>query len=172
MALPWFRAAMLVTFGVSLLASRPLARVLRAHPLLGWWLIMSVGLVASATLTPLGEAIEFGARGSGTCDFGRLGLAPLHQLRTLNDTSLNVLLVVPLGTAVGLLRRSRAKWIVLGLAITLPFAIEAIQLLATVLDRACQSADVSDNLTGLALGVCLGSGIGVLAGRLPSRRHG
>jgi hypothetical protein len=41
-------------------------------------------------------------------------------------------------------------------AVALPFAIEATQLVVTSLDRACQSADVSDNLTGLALGVVAG----------------
>ncbi len=47
-------------------------------------------------------------------------------------------------------------------AIALPFAIETIQLLLPVLDRACESADVVDNLTGLVIGL----GGGVVAGWL------
>ena len=46
--------------------------------------------------------------------------------------------------------------------VILPFAIETIQLLATGLGRACQSSDVADNLTGLAIGLV----IGVVARRL------
>ena len=39
----------------------------------------------------------------------------------------------------------------------LPLLIEVGQLLITPLDRACQSADVFDNLTGLVLGFALGA---------------
>ena len=41
-------------------------------------------------------------------------------------------------------------------AIVLPFAIETTQQLVLWLDRACESADVVDNLTGLAIGLAGG----------------
>jgi VanZ family protein len=64
--------------------------------------------------------------------------------------------------AIGLFPRSRRTAAVVIAAIALPFAIETIQLLLPVLDRACESADVVDNLTGLVLGL----GGGVVAARL------
>jgi glycopeptide antibiotics resistance protein len=69
---------------------------------------------------------------------------------------------IPLGATIGLVPRSRRMAVVLIAAIALPFAIETAQLLLPVLDRACESADVVDNLTGLFIGL---SG-GVVAGRI------
>jgi hypothetical protein len=46
--------------------------------------------------------------------------------------------------------------------VALPFAIEGFQLVVTPLGRACQSADMVDNLTGLVLGL----GAGWVAGTL------
>jgi hypothetical protein len=66
------------------------------------------------------------------------------------------------GVAIGLFPRSRRTAAVVIAAIALPFAIETIQLLLPVLDRACESADVVDNLSGLGIGI----GGGVVAGWL------
>ncbi len=41
--------------------------------------------------------------------------------------------------------------------------IEAVQLMAVPLDRACQSGDASDNVVGLLVGLALGGRIGWLA---------
>jgi glycopeptide antibiotics resistance protein len=78
---------------------------------------------------------------------------------------------IPLGVTIALVPRSRRKVVVLIAAIALPFAIETAQLLLPVLDRACESADVVDNLTGLVVGL----GGGVVAGwfaRSRARRPG
>lgn len=45
----------------------------------------------------------------------------------------------------------------LAAAVALPFVIEATQLLVPSLGRACESADVVDNLTGLVLGLAAGA---------------
>jgi glycopeptide antibiotics resistance protein len=115
-------------------------------------LIVSLGIILSATLTPLNGVIDVGGVGAGSCDFSRIGLAPLRELRRLDDTSLNVLLFVPLGISLAFLPRTRRTALLITAAIALPFAIETIQLLLALLDRGCQSADVIDNLTGLAIG--------------------
>jgi glycopeptide antibiotics resistance protein len=120
-------------------------------------LILSTGIILSATLTPLRWAIDVGATGSGICDFSRVELAPLTQLLRADEASLNVLLFMPLGVVTGMLPRSRWKAAILGVAIALPFVIETIQLLLPVLDRACESADVFDNLTGLVVGLAGGA---------------
>jgi len=109
------------------------------------------------------EALEFGARGSSSCDLSRLGLAPLDELLEPSEASLNALMFIPLGAMIGLVPRSRRKAAVVIAAIALPFAIETIQLLVPALDRACESADVVDNLTGLVIGLGGGSVAGWLA---------
>ena len=56
----------------------------------------------------------------------------------------------------------------LAVALALPFAIEATQLVVIPLGRACQGADVIDNLTGLVIGLMAGAVLGRL--RPESRR--
>jgi len=73
---------------------------------------------------------------------------------------------VPLGVVIGLLPCSRRKAALLVAAVALPFVVEGLQLVVTALDRACESADVADNLTGLVLGVALGSLAGWMAAQL------
>jgi glycopeptide antibiotics resistance protein len=160
---PWFVPGVILSVVVGVLFSGPLARALHTRRVLAWAVVASVGLVLSATLTPLREAIDFGATGSRACDFSRIGLAPLSALLRMNDTSLNVLMLVPLGVSLGLLPRSRPKVVLVVAAIGLPFAVETAQLLLPFLDRACQSADVVDNLTGLVVGLVIGTGAGILA---------
>jgi glycopeptide antibiotics resistance protein len=127
---------------------------------------MSLGVIVSATLTPQWEALAFGAQGSSTCNLSRLGLAPLDELLAVNETSLNVLLFVPLGASIALIPSFRIKVVVAVAAIALPFAIEATQLFVPLLDRGCESADFIDNLSGLAVGFAGG----IVAGWLV--RHG
>lgn len=138
-----------------LLASRG-SRPLRTHPAVVWLLIVSVGVIVAATLTPQREALATGAHSSGTCDMRRLGLAPLSIYLSVNETSANVVLFAPLGIAVALLPRGRRKYLCLVAALALPFLIETTQLLLPALARGCQVADVVDNLTGLILGLVVG----------------
>jgi glycopeptide antibiotics resistance protein len=151
--LPWLLPGAAIALVVSLVASGAVGRTLHVARPVAWLMILSLGVILAATMTPQWEALAFGARGSSSCDFSRIGLAPLGDLLRFGDTSLNVLMFVPLGVAIGLFPRSRRTAAVVIAAIALPFAIETIQLLLPVLDRACESADVVDNLTGLVLGL-------------------
>jgi glycopeptide antibiotics resistance protein len=164
--LPWLLPGVAIAGLVSLAASGAAARALDVRRPVAWLLIMSLGAIVAATLTPQWEALAFGAQSSSTCNLTRLGLAPLDELLAVNETSLNVLLFVPLGAAIALIPSSRIKVVLVVAAVVLPFAIEATQLLVPILDRGCESADVIDNLTGLAVGFAGG----VLAGWLV--RHG
>jgi len=47
-----------------------------------------------------------------------------------------------------------------------------IQLLIPILDRGCQSADVVDNITGLLIGLVIGTGLRVLEGEVGGLRNG
>ncbi len=162
--LPWFLPAVMLSAIVSVVIGRSLARLLRLPQSVAWGVVFAFGLILSATLTPLGDLAEVGR--SGSCDVSRVGLPPLDQLRRVNDVSLNVLLFTPLGFAIGLIPRSRTKAGLFVAAIALPACIEAVQLLAPLLGRGCQTADVFDNLGGLILGF----GAGTLAMRAGSGR--
>jgi glycopeptide antibiotics resistance protein len=162
LAIPWLMPGLGVSLVGAFILGGPVGRTLRAGPLLGWALIVSLGIILSATLTPSPAAIDSGASGIRGCDLSRIGLAPIREFLQLGDTGLNVLMFVPLGVAIVLLPGSGRKAAVVAAAIALPFAIEATQALIPWLDRACESADVVDNLTGLAIGLAGG----VVAARL------
>ena len=162
--LPWLLPGFAISVAVGIAAGGWVGRALGLRRAVAAALIVSIGLVLAATLTPQWEALAFGARGSGTCDLSRMSLAPLHELLRFDDTSLNVLLFAPLGVSIAFMPRSRLKVAFLFGAIALPFVIETTQLLLPILDRGCQSSDCIDNLTGLVLGLAGGA----VAGRLAS----
>jgi glycopeptide antibiotics resistance protein len=165
--LPWFLPGVAIWVAVALAVGGRVGRALGVRRAISVALLVNLGIILSATLTPLRGALEFGAVGSGSCDFSRVGFAPLREAFRLGDTSLNVLLFVPLGVSIAFIPRSRLKTAFVVAAIALPFVIETTQLLVLWLDRACESADVVDNLTGLAIGL----GGGVVAGRLAAAVH-
>lgn len=134
-------------------------------------LVFALGVVISATLTPGREALEAGAVGLGTCDLSRIGFPSPAELTSVNETSLNVLLYVPLGGIVGIVASGyRGRTLAMG-TFFLPVAIELLQVIALPLDRQCQSADMVDNVTGLALGLAAAVTIGrPVLGRLRPAR--
>ena len=147
-----------------------MARILRARPAVAWLLLVSLGTIVAATLTPQLDALARGAQSSGRCDLGRLSLAPLSMYLRPNETSANVALFVPLGVALGLLPRGPRTYVCVAAALALPLVIETTQLLLPALQRGCQSADVVDNLAGLLLGLVIGVGCGRAFGRRGLRR--
>jgi hypothetical protein len=166
--LPWLLPGLVLSAIVGLLGSRRVGRALGTSPTVGWALVVGFGLVASATLTPLRGGFEFDSTGFGTCDLSRFGIAPLQQLLRISDQSLNVLLCIPVGLAIGLLPGSRRKRMLVAVAIVSPVAIEAAQSLLPILGRGCQSGDVFDNLSGLLLGWAIGTGTRLAYGALAS----
>jgi hypothetical protein len=149
---PWFWPGVVVSLIVAIIAARRVAPGGDLRPGLTAALVFSVGLIISATLTPLSGALLYGNLGTGTCDLSRFGLPPLVDLRGLNDTTLNLMLFIPLGVAIGLVPRAPVRGAMMLLAVAFPFVIEMTQLLVPVLDRGCQSADIVDNLLGLIVG--------------------
>jgi glycopeptide antibiotics resistance protein len=142
-------------------------RWLGSTALRAWFVLLGVGIVLSATLTPLNEG---GQLPLGSCDFSRVHLAPLADLLRVSSASLNVILLVPLGVAVGLLPPGRRTTGVLIVALALPFMVEVVQSLAP-LGRGCQTADMVDNLLGLVLGLAAGWLLGAVAGRMIGQQH-
>ena len=161
-SLPWLLPGAAVSLVASILLGGPTSRALGVHPVAGWLLVLSFGVIATATMTPYRDGLQPGSQGPGTCDFSRLGLGAFEEYRKVYDALLNVIIFVPLGVAIGAAPWSRSKALVLVVAIALPFGIEMYQLLLPTLDRACQSADVVDNLIGLGIGLAAGTAIGRL----------
>jgi hypothetical protein len=157
-AVPLSAIAFVVVVIVAVVLSRGVARKLQTPRSVAALLLFGFGLVIAATLTPDAAAME-GVASDGVCDVSRVGLASIEDLTSVTYVSLNVLLFVPLGLAVGLLPRTRASAAATVAAISLTFVVEGTQLLVTVLGRGCQTADMVDNLLGLAIGI----GIGILA---------
>ncbi len=168
--IPWFFPGVAVSLVIGVLGARAAAGFLSAPRPAAGLLLASAGVIVAATLTPFRDAFIPGTPQSMACDFSRIGLAPLAELTFRGDTSLNVLLFIPFGVALGLIPNSPRKLAVAAIAFAMPFAIELTQLLVPILARGCQSADVFDNLTGLVLGLALGSPVGwLLGGRRPDR---
>jgi glycopeptide antibiotics resistance protein len=151
--LPGFLPVTAASFLVAWLFGGRVAGWLTSRLVVGRLLVVAVGIIVAATLTPLRGAFEMPSPAQGSCDLTRLGLIPINQLLTISDPSLNVLLFVPLGVAIGLIPDLRKRLLILMLSIALPPAIELTQLVVTDLLRGCQSADVIDNLTGLFIGL-------------------
>ncbi len=158
--LPWLVPGTIAFAVIGLFVSRPLARRLGTHAAVAWLLVVSLAAIGFATLAPLYGVFEPSAAGAGQCDLSNLGLVPLHELLHRNDRSLNVVLFVPLGVALGLLPRSRRTTVLILGAVATPFVIETTQLLLPTLHRGCQGIDVIDNLTGLVLGLLAGALLG------------
>jgi hypothetical protein len=145
-----------LALAVSLLTFVPVSRAFAISKAHGFLLVLSLGFVLAATVTPSREALLFGAEGSGRCDLSRFGLLSWWELRHIDDASLNILLFVPFGIALGMCPRSRARSALVAVALITPVAIELIQLTIVSLGRECQSSDVIDNLSGLLLGLLVG----------------
>lgn len=152
---PWFLPCALLSVVVGVTTRRSVARFLAVSPAMAAALIASAGLTIAATLTPLRDALESSAAGSGVCDLSRLRPPSLEEVigSGASDVALNLLLFVPLGLTIGLAPRSGQKAVLVLVASAMPVAIEATQLLLPVLARGCESADVVDNLLGLGLGL-------------------
>lgn len=162
--LPWLFPALVVSVGVAVVAARRVGRWLGAHPVLAFGLILSFGVILSATLTPLGRAGLPGFEHPGYCSFERMTIASWNDIRWESDVRDNIVLFIPLGLTIALLPRSTRKLGILAAAVALPFAIELTQLIVAPLGRGCESSDVIDNLTGLAIGLAIGAVLGLGAG--------
>lgn len=148
----WFWPGLAFTIGLAFLLTARTARSIGSARIFAFGLILSLGLIASATLTPSRAAVLYGVPGMGTCDLSQLDRPSLRQMFRFDETGLNVLLFVPLGVTVGFASSPRRLVALLGASLALPCVIEAVQMVATPLDRACQSSDVINNVSGVLVG--------------------
>jgi glycopeptide antibiotics resistance protein len=134
-----------------------LSRFFGASRLHAALLLMALGLVLVATLPPTGATLAGRGSYEEACDLSRMTFAPFSELLRLNATSLNVLLFIPLGIALGSLPWSRRSVATVAAAFLLSVAIELFQLSVPILGRECQSADIIDNTMGLIIGLTVGA---------------
>ncbi len=161
--------ALTIALVLAIMLSPTIARWTNASRLVSALLLLGFGFVLAATITPTAAALD-GAGSDGVCSVARISFVRPDELLRVNDTSLNVLLFVPLGIAVGMLPWTRAAGIATLAAIALPFVVETVQFLLTPLGRNCQATDVFYNLLGLAIGAVAGSLIRLLLARWPHGR--
>jgi hypothetical protein len=152
---PLFAPGILLAIVVASLGGRRLAVRLACQPWVAFLLIVSIGIIVSATLTPLADALERGRGSNGVCDLDRIGWAPVRLYLGITEESMNVLMFVPLGIAVSLIP-GVPGWRLAVAAFAFPFVIELLQMLLPVLGRECESADMVDNPTGLIVGLAVG----------------
>jgi glycopeptide antibiotics resistance protein len=151
--IPGFMPGVLVSGIAGVFMAPAFGRWLGTTTLRAWLVLIGFGIVVSATLTPLSEGQPLPM---GACDFSRMHIAPLADLLRVSSSSLNVLLLVPLGVAVGLLPPGRRTTGVVIIALAMPFLVEVTQSLVPALGRGCQTADMVDNLLGVVIGLAAG----------------
>jgi hypothetical protein len=166
--LPWLLPVSAVALAVSVAASGVVGRWLRIHRLLAVLLVTSLGVVLAGTLSPLATPDVVPPGTPRTCDLTRTWLATPMDLAMGNDVVVNILMLMPLGFAIGAVPFSARKVALILAGIALPFVIEWLQLVVVVLGRGCQAADVVDNLTGLFIGLLAGVPFSLL--QAPVRR--
>jgi hypothetical protein len=154
-AVPLFPLVLGLFLVACALAAPAVGRWLGARGAVAFVLLASLALVITATLLPTADAMT-GVASDGTCDLTRLGFPTVSEVRGDSQTRLNLLLFLPLGVSISLLPLGFRSVMIAAGAVALPFVIEGLQLTVHVLGRGCQSADVIDNLTGLAIGSAAG----------------
>jgi VanZ family protein len=161
-SLPLLLPGIIATMVLAVALAAPLARFLRTKRAVAALLVLSVGLILAATLSPNLRGLE--AVG-GQCDLSRLVPPSLETLRFDGDAGRNIVLFVPLGLALGMLPWARRSAAVIGAAFLLTLFVELTQLLVPQLERGCESADVIDNTIGLVLGLAVGTTLRLAFGR-------
>ena len=145
--IPWVWPAIVAAIGVAALSSRAVASTLGTTAPHAFFLLMSVGGIVALTLTPARHAGGFNA-----CHLSVPQPISMAEFVPLTERGLNVVLFIPLGLTLGLVPRSRIKAEAVLLAAISPAMVELTQYVFNELGRACEGADIVDNLTGLGTG--------------------
>ena len=168
--LPWLLPGVVLALVASLVATPAFAAWLGVRRGVAWVALFGLGSILASTLSPQDPAFGIPPEAARTCDLSRLSIASFAEIRRGSDATLNILLFVPLGWALGSAPWSVRQAIAGAGALALPFAVEAVQLLVPIIRRGCESADVVDNLTGLVVGAFTGVLVAALVPAIRARR--
>lgn len=162
---PWAVPAGVLALVIATAVAWPVARRMRVPVVPVWLFLATVGGFLAATVTPSPTAGHWNWR--GVTSFALVFPSP-DALHSLNDTSMNVLLGVPLGLAAVWLAGACRRWWPLLAVVALPFVVEGIQALLPLGRLGFQLPDVIANGIGLLAGGMLGA---VVAGAALLRRR-
>lgn len=151
---PWALPAGVLALVIATAVTWPVARRLNVRLFPVWLFVAAAGGFLAATVTPSPGAGHWSWR--GVTSFAVVLPSP-NALHTLNDTSVNVLLGVPLGLAAVWLSGECRRWWPLLVAVALPFVVEALQALLPLGRSGFQLPDVIANGIGLVTGGVLGA---------------
>jgi hypothetical protein len=154
----WTVGGCALSVAVALAARGRLARSAHMSPRAATVYLAALGATLAVTLSPRSPNdtyFVFGAT-ERACELVPTGL-DLHALVWSAEWQFNVLLLVPLGAACRSGRHRSWRVALVGVAATVPVAIEAAQYAATSLHRVCQGTDVLTNWLGLFAGYAVAS---------------
>lgn len=154
---PWAATGLLLATATALLLAYPLGKLLRSNPIIVGLLLGAFGFALVFTLTPTPGA----AYNVGSC-YSRFAQPSRADLIEPTDLSLNILLFLPAGVLIMLLRPVWAVMAVAIFALLMPPVIEYVQLSVVELNRTCSFLDVATNELGLLVGLAVGAIIRVV----------
>ncbi|MFJ6772506.1 hypothetical protein ACIQOV_16295 [Kitasatospora sp. NPDC091257] len=152
--MPMFWPGLLLSLVPAALLNRPVGRLLRAHWVVGFVLLLGLGGVVAATLLP--EAFRLSEGAVRHCSV--LGARPRspYELLHVRHIELKLAAFAPVGFAAALAGTRRRAVVALLGAAALPFAVVAVRYAVPAIGRACDVQDVWDGVQGVALGAALG----------------
>ena len=154
---PWAAVGLFAVAAAAVLLAYPVGKLLKTNPIIVGLLMAAVGAALIFTLTPHYGPVS----NPGGC-YLRLSQPARADLTLPTDFSLNILLFVPAGFLIMLLRPWWAVACGLVVAVMIPPAIEWIQMEKVDLGRTCSALDVATNEIGLFIGVAVGLAIRIV----------
>lgn len=148
---PWARGGLVIVAVVAVVLAFPFGQLLRSNPIVVGLLIAAIGAVLVFTLTP--QPRIYG--GADTCLYS-FSKPSRSDLVEPTDISLNLLLFLPIGVLVMLLRPVVVIVMFILFALLLPIALEYLQFAISRLGRTCSFYDIATNELGLIIGLAIG----------------
>ncbi|MFF9639931.1 hypothetical protein [Kitasatospora aureofaciens] len=164
--MPNFWPGLLLSLVPAALLNRPVGRLLRAHWVVGFLLLLGLGGVVVATLLPEAfrpSVLRHAAEAARHCSVAGARPRSPYELLHVRHIELKLATYAPVGFAAALAgTRRRTAVALLGTAM-LPFAVSGLQYAVPALGRACDVQDVWDGVQGVVLGAALGLVVGPVA---------
>lgn len=148
---PWARGGLVIAVVLGLVFAYPVAQLLRSNPVVVGLLITVLLAVLVFTLTPHPRVY-----GSADVCLMTLTRPSRADLVEPTDISLNLLLFLPVGVLVMLLRPLAVMIGFILFALLLPVIIEYTQYAIGRLGRTCSLYDIATNELGLIIGLAIG----------------
>ncbi|MFE6056604.1 hypothetical protein ACFQ6N_38180 [Kitasatospora sp. NPDC056446] len=156
--MPMFWPGLLLSVVPAALLNRQVGRLLRAHWVVGFVLLLGLGGVVVGTLMP--EAFRFSEDAVRHCTVeGGRPRSP-YELLHVRHIELKLATYAPVGFAAALAGTRRRAAVALVGAAVLPFAVSAVHYALPVIGRSCDVQDVWDGLQGVAIGAVAGLVVG------------